>query len=1266
MAKFCGKCGSKLDELTGLCPKCDAEILPQQTAEHFKEIEQPEDKKTVLEKPLSKKESKKQKKADKKAAKKAKKKEKRAGWSTGKTVRRFFLKTVRIFLLFAILAVGISGLLVYFDVADVPIISDLMMQLNTSATSEESEFSRLEGKFTNVKVIDEKSAILAAQDGAKKLGISDVAKELTLDNVNTVGDFAYYRLQQNYLGYPVYGKTFVVIADGSGDVSGMIANCFSITIDEIDPAVTQENVNACIKNYIIEITETSDIDCLDIESLSEDNLCIYALEEQCAKLVYQLYVNTEYGNFTFFVDANNAEIIYCANNISSIQKKFTYKGQRENCTFTAEAGTQVNEMHYVGQDGTDIRVYTPDSEHQYDWYNDNNSILVSWSGTDTPDASAVDAMYNVSNIYNYYLKTFNRSSFNNECEDIDVYIHTVGYRDYGGNNQSKINNAYFWVSPNGPIISLTKRYDDAQKEIDEYSCEVDVIGHEFTHGVIAYTSRLADSENNLMPGAINEAIADIMGYCAESEIQGKEIDWTSSVRTSIKNNNSNSSYIYHFDDYEGDKKECHSASTIISYAAYLMNSAEEGSLNSHEIAELWYHTALTLPSNCTFKVLRQNMEMVAKNLRLSEKQKTCIANAFDAVGISLDTSKSDDKYNTDITLKVFDCYSVAYDDYTVSIDGVYNTGWFGWSWFGWFQKEYSTQFSVHTAEQQLLSLENNGEYTIKVTDNKDGSASYEKFVKVKEKYENKVICFATEYGNRNIKIANEREQADIPSDAVEFNGHYYYVYDIDTITDWNMAQEYCESKGGYLATITSVEEDAFLYSYITDEGYRSAMFGLTDQEQTNDWHWVTGEKFSYHNWRSGEPSHQGGYEHYAMYYEPFTDGTWNDGSGQGGPFICEWGECTVGVQEQIRTTSDERDIVLALDVSGSMAGTPMEETRKASTNFIETILEEDASIGIVTYDSSAYRVSDFSVNKRSLESMVSSIRDGGGTNIEAGLKEADSMLTSSNAKKKIILLMSDGSPNEGKEGDELVAYADEIKDSGVLIYTLGFFESMGDSKSSSQILMERIASDGCHYEVANADDLVFFFEDMADQINGQKYIYVRIACPVDVSVTSQGQTLSSVEKDMNVRTDFGTLTFEENDEAGEDETDDRIKVLRLKEGTDYDLQLVGTGHGLMDYTIGFMDDEGNYSDLRKFENVKVTKRTVIDTVAAISKESTLNIDENGDGKYDLRLRAGKNGYGEEIGQSYYIYIIIGGVGLIIAVGLIIVHKVRTKKKGKVK
>ena len=511
------------------------------------------------------------------------------------------------------------------------------------------------------------------------------------------------------------------------------------------------------------------------------------------------------------------------------------------------------------------------------------------------------------------------------------------------------------------------------------------------------------------------------------------------------------------------------------------------------------------------------------------------------------------------------------------------------------------------------------------------------------------------------------DMGDLPKDASEFNGHYYYVYDIDTITDWNMAQEYCEAQGGYLATITSPEEDAFLYSYITDAGYSSVMFGLTDQEQTDDWRWVTGEEFSYQNWRSGEPNHQGGYEHYGMYYDRNTDGTWNDGSGRGGPFLCEWGEYTVAsgnepTQEPVRATSDERDIVLVLDVSGSMSGTPMEETKKASMNFIDTILEEDASIGIVTYDDNAEQLANFSVDKDHLTEIISALSDGGGTNIEAGLTEAQSMLDSSSAKKKIIVLMSDGEPNEGKEGEELIAYADQIKNDDILIYTLGFFENMGGNKSSAQYLMEQLASDGCHYEVANADDLVFFFEDMADQINGQKYIYIRIACPVDVSVTYNGETLNSAEENQVLRTDFGTLTFEDSEETSSNQAEEQIKVLRLKEGVDYNVKIVGTGRGIMDYTIGFMDENGDYSDFRRFEDIKITKETVIDTVATVSEESVLNIDEDGDGNYDLKLRADENGFGEEVKQVPWLYIVIGGIIFVLVVVLVVILKVCNKKR----
>lgn len=44
MAKFCGKCGSKLDEVTGLCLNCDATKMEDSSAK--KELAEKTEKKT--------------------------------------------------------------------------------------------------------------------------------------------------------------------------------------------------------------------------------------------------------------------------------------------------------------------------------------------------------------------------------------------------------------------------------------------------------------------------------------------------------------------------------------------------------------------------------------------------------------------------------------------------------------------------------------------------------------------------------------------------------------------------------------------------------------------------------------------------------------------------------------------------------------------------------------------------------------------------------------------------------------------------------------------------------------------------------------------------------------------------------------------------------------------------------------------------------------------------------------------------------------------
>lgn len=145
-----------------------------------------------------------------------------------------------------------------------------------------------------------------------------------------------------------------------------------------------------------------------------------------------------------------------------------------------------------------------------------------------------------------------------------------------------------------------------------------------------------------------------------------------------------------------------------------------------------------------------------------------------------------------------------------------------------------------------------------------------------------------------VEIIISVRQADWVANRVTFNGHTYYVFSGDD-AGYQKAEAYCESLGGYMATITSQEENDFLYAYIKSLGYTDVYFGLSDAAREGGWVWSNGEVSSYNNWAPGEPNSSK--EDYAMFYSGFPDGKWNDGDFNNGVtlggsrlFICEWGD----------------------------------------------------------------------------------------------------------------------------------------------------------------------------------------------------------------------------------------------------------------------------------------------------------------------------------------------------------------------------------------
>lgn len=139
--------------------------------------------------------------------------------------------------------------------------------------------------------------------------------------------------------------------------------------------------------------------------------------------------------------------------------------------------------------------------------------------------------------------------------------------------------------------------------------------------------------------------------------------------------------------------------------------------------------------------------------------------------------------------------------------------------------------------------------------------------------------------------------------AVEYNGHYYYVFDISK--NWTEAKDYCESIGGHLVTITTSEEQKFLTNKMLKVGFKNC-YWLGGYKENYDFKWITGEDFTYSNWKSGEPNNQLNREDYLEIfrgtYNDISVGQWNDimHDGRNGEldkpfyspenmgFICEW------------------------------------------------------------------------------------------------------------------------------------------------------------------------------------------------------------------------------------------------------------------------------------------------------------------------------------------------------------------------------------------
>jgi Ca-activated chloride channel family protein len=152
------------------------------------------------------------------------------------------------------------------------------------------------------------------------------------------------------------------------------------------------------------------------------------------------------------------------------------------------------------------------------------------------------------------------------------------------------------------------------------------------------------------------------------------------------------------------------------------------------------------------------------------------------------------------------------------------------------------------------------------------------------------------------------------------------------------------------------------------------------------------------------------------------------------------------VDERSKINVDGRDIILAIDVSGSMQlfddlndqRPRIEAAKSEAIRFTERRIDDP--IGIVLFARDAVSWCPLTLDKKILKEMLGTIQlgviDPGGTWLGTGLATALNRLRTSKSKTKIVILLTDGQPTPPEKIDPSVSI-DIAQKLGIKVYTIG-------------------------------------------------------------------------------------------------------------------------------------------------------------------------------------------------------------------------------------
>jgi tight adherence protein B len=190
--------------------------------------------------------------------------------------------------------------------------------------------------------------------------------------------------------------------------------------------------------------------------------------------------------------------------------------------------------------------------------------------------------------------------------------------------------------------------------------------------------------------------------------------------------------------------------------------------------------------------------------------------------------------------------------------------------------------------------------------------------------------------------------------------------------------------------------------------------------------------------------------------------------------VTEAGESREATVEKL--TTDDLQVVLALDVSGSMAGEPLAAAKEAAATFVGQ-MPAGVEIGVVAFGTEPTVVTEFTTEPDEALSALAGLRTGGETALYDGLRAAASLFSPEDGVRRTVVLLSDGGDTVSSAGIEQVLI--DLLDLDVGFYAVELQTAENDSAPLNRL---GIATGGSVVPAGDPTAITGIFDEIAAQL----------------------------------------------------------------------------------------------------------------------------------------------------------------------------------------